>query len=522
MKNTQDTNRLIMKNPIYWVGIAIMYFILCLFIGQNITFAASNDVISKDLYKKTYDEIKNKPTENTLKNISNQSGFSQDEVRNIVTGADLSAIIKKYPNLSQQELYQKFSELASSYERELSMQSLKQEIESTIKPSEIYSDGDLTNSDFDLLFDLQIIEIILFRDSTPSAFGGQFNLPSNTKKEIENELLGIGPEGEGGDDGDGIGGGEVSGDDDSGLDGDETSDEGINPLACLDGDSSLSDALNDYSEREEDEADDGAGDEDGTDGDADGGGDEDSGEGDEDEDDPLEADPDDWPYKSLCPNDIPFCIEINFAISQAQSYQPKNNCVACHVTMINETLQKVLGHPLSPNKLTGNLMEVPKCKKGITTLPLDMNIITVAVPAVQPANQDIYKKANIDDEWQRVMEMFSPFSYQQTDEANTQNQSEIAQTSEDLAFKKALNNLSPTGSIEEFNSRSSQIYSSQQNQQNQIANQTVQQNQGSDKNLYYQTIINELNNMDNYFKGFKKKIEEMKEPCTSTQNKPSC
>ena len=494
---------------------------MCFIITPNVN--AADEIVAKDLYKNIYEEMKTKPTETALKNTSNSSGYSEEDLKDIVNGANLSALINKNPNADQLELNEIFSNVLNSYERELDVQTLKSEIESAMKPSEIFSDGDLTNSDFDLLIDLQTIEIILFRDSAPSQFGGEFILDPDVKKKIEDELAGIEPDVE-------IDIDKLNKDnkkDSNGADSETSNTEeensGINPLACFDGNGSLTNALENFDKEQEES---GSGTNDGSKGDSSGNGDKNgSGVGNNKDDggdyDPLKAEEGDWPSSTLCPDGAPVCIEINFGISSGgTTYSPKNNCIACHIEMLNKELENVLGHPLSANKLTGNLLEVPKCKTAISSLPLDMNIITVAVPAAQQANQDIYKKSDIGGEWQKLLESVNLFLYEVRD-GETQIAIEPI-TIQSEGIKKAASNLSPDGSISELGERSSDII---EKKEDELANKAIkneQENRAGDKNLYFQTIINELNDMNRYFTAFKDKIEKMKVPCQRLKNKPSC
>jgi len=462
----------------------LLVFIAIFIAGTMTTTAASSsEPLAKDMYLKLYEEIVNKPAEKAAKSSASKFGMSEDNLKQVVNEGNVSSLVNtKDPTEDLGDLTTKFSKVFADYQSSLATENMRADLQNKANPSEIYTDGDTSNSDFDILYDLTVIEVILFNEASVSEFGGKFELPDfdfsdPDEQEAIDDLFGRTDE-------------EVE----------ATEEKDFSSIECLEGDSNLENALNAYESGQGDDDDD----------------DDDDGVV-YDEDGFPQAEPDPWPTNYLCPDGAFFCIEISFSDETSKIYSKRDNCVACHVQNINKEMDKMLGKSLSANKLSGNLMEANKCKSSFSNVGANMNIITVAVPPPKQAKQDLYLKLNIEKEWNRFRELADPNYF------DTGSKSQPAQTSvEDRASRKGVINSGPNATLEEAIKRTTDI-------SNGIINQTAEENASKPKELKtevqnkeFQNVIEELSAFQLYFSSIKDLFVKMKEPCTELSNKSYC
>ncbi|MBT5516475.1 hypothetical protein HOK22_01025 [Candidatus Peregrinibacteria bacterium] len=97
----------------------------------------------------------------------------------------------------------------------------------------------------------------------------------------------------------------------------------------------------------------------------------------------------DWNRGLPC-NEI-FCITINLVTGTwgttentyvEEEFEEDQNCVACHVSYINESMEETLSKSLVPNKVSMNWFEDATCKEAGNEIALDFNIYGVKQPIV--------------------------------------------------------------------------------------------------------------------------------------------
>ncbi|MFC1599441.1 hypothetical protein ACFL3T_00245 [Patescibacteria group bacterium] len=459
------------------------------------TAASSTDTLEKDMYMRIYEEVTKKPAEEAAKASASKFGMSEDNMKKVVNEGEVSSLIdKKDKNQTQAELVNKYSKVFADYQSSLDTENMRSDLMKKANPSEIYTDGDTSNSEFDILYDLTVIEVILFNEASVSEFGGQFALPDfdftdPNEKALIDELFGR----------------EVEEEKVGATESTETKD--FSSIECLDDDSNLEDALNAFDSEQ------GAGT--GEDGDGQGTG-EDEGVV-YDEDGFPQAEPDPWPTNFLCPDGAFFCIEISFSDETTKIYSKKDNCVACHIQNINKTMDSMLNKSLTANKMPGNLMEAPKCKSSFSNVGANMNIITIAVPPPKQAKQDLYLKLNVEKEWLKFKQQADP-NYFDTG-ANPQ----PTQTSvEDRASRKGLANSGPNATFEEVVKRTTEISNGVINRENENRASKPRELKTEVQNKEFQNVIEEMSAFKLYFSSIKELFEKMKEPCTELSNKSYC
>lgn len=445
--------------------------------------AASSDGLATDMYMKIYDDVANKPAQAALKTSAKKFSMSPDDMQKIAVEGDISALIKK-PSEDMSDVINKYSKINASYQNALATENLRADLNNKANPSEVYTDGDTSNSEFDILYDLTVIEIILFNEASVSEFGGQFALPNFNfsdpdEAEFIDELLG-----------------------NKEVEATTTGEKDFSSIECLDDDSALENALNNFES-----------------------GQQGTGGGDDDDDDEVvygedgfpQAEPGDWPVKYLCPDGAFFCVEIGFDDKSTKIYSKKDNCIACHIQNTNKAMDEMLGKPISPNKMPGNIMEVNKCKSAFTNIGANMNIITIAVPPPKQANQDMYKKVDIDKEWQTYKEQYDPLKFDVG-----KNPQSPPNTIEDRASKKSLTNAGPFGTLDEVFTSAEEKITGTENQQREDQARRSQEIKTEVQNREFKTIIEELSAFHLYFNSIKELFDKMKEPCSELSNKAYC
>lgn len=472
-------------------------------------------IVAKDMYLKIYKSTNIDPEDKAMKTVAKKFGLTESQAVGMIKGGDLSTLIKRQQFQSLETIQAQYATIYNKFQAELDKENIKSELEAAVTPSEIFSDGDTSNSEFDLIYDLNIIEIILFNETTANAFGGDFDFPDfdYTDEEEEEAIKELFEEPE-----EEIEEIEEVEEEEEIVEAEER--EGINPLTCFEEDEALQDSMSTFEEEEEEEeekkAEEKAADIEDLD-------EEDKDEKEEEEEEEFpSADPGDWPKKFLCPDEAFFCIELEFDIAEAKLYQKSDNCIACHVQKINEALDKVLQKPLSANKLSGNMFEVPKCKSSFKNLPVNMKIITVAVPPPQPQNQDIFFQADIAKEWQKFNERYKPFWYKKTEKAEKEDETKPTPTVENRAVRRAIRSAGPDPTQENVHARTEKAITAKQNETNKDVRIKRQETTAENQNTYYQVIIKELATMNTYFERMKETFEKIKDPCNKTATKGNC
>lgn len=450
---------------------------------------AKREAVAQDMYLDIYQKVSVDPAKKAAKDAGSKFKLTGDDVNKVMTDGDLSPILSKEKEEDITDLTAKYQKMYQEYYSSLATENLRSDLETQVTPTEVFKDGDTSNSDFDILYDLTVIEVILFNEGSISSFGGKFQMPdfdfsdADELAEIE-ELFGQDEE-------------------DTTASSDQTViEDEFSALACLVDDNNLQNALNDFEEGQQGT---GTGEDDLT------------AEGITlDESGFPQAEPDDWPAKFLCPDGAFFCIEVKFDFGASKVYSKTDNCVFCHVQNINKELDKMLGKSLTANKVSGNLFEMPKCKSSFTNIGANMNVITMAVPPPKQANTDMYVKLNIEKEWQSLVEKYNPFAF---DTGDTEAPEQFV---EDRAAKKAISNASPDNDLQEVVDKANQIVQGKTQESTDSQDTKQKTLQTELQNKQYQTLIEELDAWKVYFKSIKETFDKMLKTCNEFANTSYC
>ncbi|MBI2634838.1 hypothetical protein HYW82_04190 [Candidatus Peregrinibacteria bacterium] len=351
----------------------------------------------EDMYSLIYAKLNVLPRRNALKEVGFNYGLTTDEVDAALKGA-IAPILNNPDNIggrmTREDALATVKNLQEDYAMIFEVYELEQEVDATIRPSELFANGDLADSGFDLVHDLTVIEEILFKKDTPVTVGAPYKsaltspynptikerfygrdyLTSETPEAVETSPYSISSALSAGDGGGG-------------------KRENLESDVCID-ENSFKKALENFEGGEEnDEAGVLRG-------------------GKEEEGERLlaplatKALADDWRLE-WCPElaagapgvsaNLGLCLETKLVLDRVSPFQPKDSCVQCEVKKIIENLDKVLTHTLIPNKVTGNLFESAKCKTSGTFL--DIQFITIWNPLPVPPNDDLIYSKSLSEEW---------------------------------------------------------------------------------------------------------------------------
>lgn len=370
----------------------------------------------KNLYLNIYKMVKQEPADDALKATAEEYQYTQTEMCAIL-GGSLSLVAMTYEeNLDVNEINEIISEIQETYQKNFNDAQEEQEMFLDSYSKEIFANGDTGDSSFDVLYDLEIIEYLLFGEDGYST--GSDDASDSGDDEDEDEEEASGDE-------------ETETSTDSEVTSTETEtttesseeetedpsaeeevttdeEEPLNPAAC-NADAGLQAALADIAPAESDETEALTENED------------ENTTPEIDEDETVEVDegdltsvekaeeriaestlvaatPSDWTRPELC-GEI-FCLFVNFINHPETSYQTSDNCIKCHLDYIVKTLDETVSKGLIPGKVSGNLMEPAICKKEfVASLSLiDLNFIAIPMPLSTPPADDLVTGLNFCDE----------------------------------------------------------------------------------------------------------------------------
>lgn len=411
--------------------------------------------VGQDLYLIVYKSTQTDTLDAAIKATAAQYGLPPERM-SLILGGDITPILERSPLMRIDDAVNIYNQMVATYNDKKDSLEVEATLKAKVEPNEMFADGDLSNSGFDLINDLDNIEIILFQKNDLVTFGGTYSGSSGgetppagtTNPTVSPTTTGTlpvdltGTSGGGGGGGTGAGG---QGNNANASAGQNTPPPplkspfdtlkenksptfvgGINPSQCFAGDN-IDNALNNFSKdavtnKKLQSAPPAADNSGGTGAAATTSGVNANNAGGAGgipninlttapittpttttppAAPPLQAaPPGDYTVPPLCDSII--CMSLDFIKKPATaSFNKTDNCIQCHVQYINDGLQKTISHSLIPAKASGNLGESGLCKNAAGTAlgSIGMNISINTVPIVTPAKDDLVTLGNITDEW---------------------------------------------------------------------------------------------------------------------------
>lgn len=245
-------------------GFLLILFLLC--IPTHKSFAEDLNSLYSDIYSKATDaedfyltiyESTKDSQQNVLRRLELQTSFTQTEISQALQGnyteGFKEACFARFGSETSDVLYRCHGILEDNFKYEQHLIDLEGRLANEALASEVWSDGDLSNSFFDIMTDFNIVEIILFGENTYTyPFDGDGSDSSDSGASGEGSDDTTGGTGEGGTGNDNTDGTSTNGnteetskDDTSGSEGDDSPEEDSSAadLSCRDPDEIVIDKL---------------------------------------------------------------------------------------------------------------------------------------------------------------------------------------------------------------------------------------------------------------------------------------
>jgi len=498
----------------------------------------------KNLYAMLFFTVFDEPEDEALESLAQKYGMSTQDASALRSGAISPILDNPRYNISEMthgEISAIAEQAQQDFQEEYELLSLKRELAISSSMSEIFSNGDVTDSGFDLVHDLDVIEDILFNTKSPTTLGGPIDwgndskpkegdnpYPSNVEKQTpdyseayEYVVLAVTEDDEGGEGGDGT------------SDGEEVSLNESNPPEILEEDicpteeSELDKALDELDEEieeyyeslpEEEDVEDP-----GTSGNSAGGEDADN----SGTTDPLTpAKPGDWGEDIEC-NGLLFegeaggseeggegysaramyymCLESKTIWETYSAFVPVEDCIYCELIKMNAYLQETLSHSLLPGKVAGNFGETSKCKDSFQMPLVDINFIVSWAPAQTPTNDDAIWGKSIIQEFNKFLVRNHPYGIPGYPA------SFMPQYGLDLASELVYNRVTEDTTFDDIAYEIEELQDEIMREQISNEEQFEIASKGEDFVVYSQDIMTEVKQMTMYFSSMNKMFKHISE-----------
>ncbi|GEM_PF-4556367 len=526
----------------------------------------------QDLYELTYNRVKSEASDKAIERVLADRKVSKEELFAVVPGANIGKLLTKPDSaaqLSADDVEKRRQDVQNFLAEEKELADLEVRTTMEVQPTEFFSNGDESDSGFDLIADLTLIELILFgkveapmSGAGPGAPAGSNAIgigggaaPGGPGPAVGGGAGAAGPGAVGAAGGGGAAGGPAAGVP-AGVPGGPGGSPPVQVRCPLE--QSFNNAVEAARSREQ-AASDASGNDGGADGGSggsgggagsgaggggSGGGGSGSGEAsDEEKNAPLVPEvPANWVRPRAC--DGVFCIKIEAVYKRESAFQDTDNCIACHFEKMNDAFKKAVSHNLVPSKATGNLIEAPKCKRSMFNLK--QNIILIPQPILTPPNDDLITKGDFLKNWIDYVEKYhaNPGQCQKLKAATDRNEERDLSTK--IAEVISLGQVCDSDKDERAEAASRELEKSiagtdQQKILNEIQKQVEAKKQGAaaflkqhrlqhdagNQATQFTVLLNEIDTMNSYFKAFENLYEQLisgesDSPCKTLVNKETC
>lgn len=516
----------------------------------------------QDMYMAVYSRVKSEASDTALRRTLAAKPLTEEEIKLIVPGSNLAPFLAAKPNenLTPTQIATRRDEFEDFLAEEKLLADLESLTKMETEPTELFSNGDESDSGFDLIVDLAIIEAILFGDTQtilsnagPAAPAGS-NVVTTSSPRGQNSGSGAS----------GTTPSAGSGSSSTGGSSSPTAGSGQSPgqqlgvistsLSALTGgaitevagelcpaNQSFHDAVEQARARERVSGGQSASGLIAADAEVNGGQNSgQSGNGSSSSggfqnqagtqaavSSPLRpASPSDWSRSLPCGER--FCLKVDAVYKKASSYQTADNCIACHFEKINDSLKKTLDKNLAPSKATGNLMEASKCKRSIFNLKF--NVILMSQPILTPPNDDLVTKGDFIANFEKFAERYfgSPGRCH-IEEGGVGTVCERKPPAEQEITARALETLPLDATQDSLLQDIARQLADEQKRALQFTQHNRILQDAENQSTQFSVITSELETMNGYFKGFMRIFNELtvpnaegESPCSVLQAKETC
>ena len=498
----------------------------------------------KNLYKFIGKNLVVEPEEEAIKVIANIYHLTYQQAEAAVKGS-ITILLNNTATperMSTEQALKMQTDILNDYELYKELFDIQQEIDTSVAPTEIFSNGDLQDSGFDLIYDLNVIEKILFDDVTEVTSGKPLTedegalksfmdaIPQTPKAEPKPQEIPV-----------------TIKESKTGTPqkaeikiGDKIVSAEVKEDVCAPADP-LSNSLNKFNDQNPPGSKYNPGKPSGSSG---GSNPESPNSGQNNSNNPsgkgsvinavASAEADEWlqgfcgeeadeptspPFQSLTGNDdepidpnsfgfsvkVALCLKVDLIKTKAIS-SVSTSCIQCEINKINEYFNKTLGHSLIPNKTTGNIMESALCKKSFSSL-LDFKVHLVATPLPAAPADDLLFGKNIIAEWNKFVERFKPYGFDKFAKSETE--------------EFALSYVTPGTTSDELVLAMEQARAQNTAQADNDIKMSTIADDGTNMMLFSTAILSQMNEMKAYFESYKNMFDQIVDTCANIQNKQS-
>lgn len=204
-----------------------------------------------------------------------------------------------------------------------------------------------------------------------------------------------------------------------------------------------------------------------------------------------------------CPADQIFCFTRELKYNQIDLQYPESeNCVACIINRLNQSLQNLLDNGVLPQKITGNFGEPALCKKAsVGKVGLNLNIFSKPILSEVPAPDYIQ---NLD-----------PYQTQNISQSQNSTSNNGFSIQDDSQTNRDLNLISQTNTqqfISQFDSSFRSSFSS-----NSQVDQVI-----TSQNTHFKEISNQITTLNLYLESFNTSLTQLNQNFTELINLPEC